>query len=238
MKRRISLNGVVLLLGVWAIVLFPLKIIRLTDKWWDVYLEVFGISCILLGQLVRVSARGYKSQFSGNSHFLVVSGPYSLVRNPMYLGILLIGLGVVLTLLYPWAIAVFILGFLIRYAYLFSKEEKELLKRFGKQYSSYMKQVPRIIPRLKDLFTRGIASYLPMRLSWLNSELPGIAAILLIVFAIESWEGIKFKGWQYLIFELTPFLVIFGLYIGLVILLTKYELDYAKNSNFSTKKTR
>ncbi len=81
-----------------------------------------------------------------NAHF-VDRGPYRYVRNPMYLGILMVGLSLGLALgtwLLPIASAV-MFGILARRARI---EEAYLIARFGDQYRTYMTRVGRFFPRL------------------------------------------------------------------------------------------
>ena len=81
-----------------------------------------------------------------NAHF-VDRGPYRYVRNPMYLGILMIGfsLGLALgTWLLPIASAV-MFSILARRTRI---EEAYLIARFGDQYRTYMTRVGRFFPRL------------------------------------------------------------------------------------------
>ena len=81
-----------------------------------------------------------------NAHF-VDHGPYRYVRNPMYLGILMIGpsLGLALgTWLLPLAAAV-MFAILARRTRI---EEMYLIARFGDRYLNYMTRVGRFFPRL------------------------------------------------------------------------------------------
>ena len=76
----------------------------------------------------------------------VVKGPYKLIRNPMALGgtILLIGES-----LFYYSIFLFIITVLYTVIIYFNAkfiEEPELIKRFGKPYEDYLKQVPRFFP--------------------------------------------------------------------------------------------
>jgi protein-S-isoprenylcysteine O-methyltransferase Ste14 len=79
---------------------------------------------------------------------LVVRGLYRFVRNPMYVGVLLVILGQAIlfasttTLWYAVAVAVFFQSFVIFY------EEPALFGRFGESYADYRTRVPRWIPRL------------------------------------------------------------------------------------------
>ena len=80
---------------------------------------------------------------------LVTTGLYSQVRNPMVLGwiIMLFGVGILLNSIS--LIFIFTpLFLLLNVLYLKTIEEKEMEKKFGKQYLKYKKSVPMFIPRL------------------------------------------------------------------------------------------
>jgi len=158
------------------------------------YIELLGFALILLGQIIRVSARGYKAEHSRESHALIQGGPYRIVRNPMYLGIFLIGLGVVLAVFKWWAAIIFIIVFVIRYIMLIYKEEKKLLTLFPESYKDYCKKVPRIIPSLFTLIKLDISEYLPIKLSWFKKEIGSIFTLLLLTLLVEFWEDIVRYG--------------------------------------------
>ncbi len=186
MKRRIKLNVVVILLSLAVLVFFPYKLLRISTGFFDSILEVAGIAFILFGQLLRVSARGHKARVSANGHSLVTDGPYSMVRNPMYLGIVLIGFGVVIFAFHLWVFVVFAVFFLLRYLHLFMIEEAHLKKMFGEEYSAYLKRVPRLVPNPRFLFANDISTYLPVRFAWFRGELFSIAAILGAILVVEG----------------------------------------------------
>ena len=80
---------------------------------------------------------------------LVDRGPYRFVRNPMYTGVLMLGisLGVALgTWLLPLAAGAMFGLFALRTRI----EETYLLARFGNQYSEYMRRVGRFFPRFSQ----------------------------------------------------------------------------------------
>ena len=232
MKHRIKLNGIMILLATLAVILFPRVIIRNSDYAFDDFWKALGICLILSGQLLRVSARGYKAEQSRNGNSLVVSGPYAMVRNPMYLGIIMIGCGVVLAILNPWALLIFLAGFLLRYLYLFPKEEKGLEKAFGKAYKEYCSRVPRIFPKMSFLFQRDIFSYLPVRLAWVKRELISIIPIFVAVLLIESWEEINLRLWSSVARGIGLQLAVVFLYCILTVSLAqKYEKIPGKSKN-------
>ena len=79
---------------------------------------------------------------------LVITGPYSRVRNPMLLGWFLILFGIGL-LLGSFSIVVIFtpLFILLNVLYLKTIEEKEMEKKFGQEYVKYRESVPMFIPR-------------------------------------------------------------------------------------------
>ena len=79
---------------------------------------------------------------------IVTTGVYSIIRHPQYLGALLVHLGFSF-LLSSWYSLIFT-PLVIGYIYITSwKEERELIKEFGKEYEDYMGEVPMLIPRLR-----------------------------------------------------------------------------------------
>jgi len=174
-----------------------------------------------LGQILRASSRGYKSEHSQEGGFLIQGGPYALVRNPMYLGILLIGLGIVALIFKWWVAGVFLVIFIIRYIRLIFKEEKKLLGIFGQAYQEYCSQVPRILPRIVTLLKTEIAEYLPLKLPWIKKEIGTILAILLPAVLLESWEDIKNEGLTQYCGEAIAIIITLALFIILAVYLSK-----------------
>jgi len=212
------------------IVLFPKAFFRKVDVYLsDGAAEVFGVAFILLGQMFRASARGYKSEHSQEGRILIQEGPYALVRNPMYLGILLIGLGIVLVLFEWWAVFIFLLVFTIRYISLIFKEEKNLMILFPQAYPDYCKKVPRILPSLAILSQKDISEYLPLKLSWVKKEIGSILAVLLIAIFAESFEEIKSRGMKIYIVEMLGIVLVITLFICLIYHLSRRTNNFKKD---------
>ncbi|MGB7539897.1 MAG: isoprenylcysteine carboxylmethyltransferase family protein [Anaerolineales bacterium] len=99
---------------------------------------------LALGNMYFVST-GFGAQlFAG--HRLITSGPYAIVRHPMYFGLLLAGIGGLL-LYQTWTGVIFVacgLG-VIRRAL---REEEVLSKEFGAEWMDYCRRVPMLLPRL------------------------------------------------------------------------------------------
>jgi protein-S-isoprenylcysteine O-methyltransferase Ste14 len=79
-------------------------------------------------------------------HVLVKSGVYRLVRHPMYLSFLLLGLAQMLLLPNWLAGACGLIGAGLFFAFRVLREERMMLESFGDEYRSYMAHTKRIIP--------------------------------------------------------------------------------------------
>lgn len=107
-----------------------------------------GLALVALGEGVRLAAVGHIGPRSrtraADVGGLVDTGPYARLRNPLYVGNILIfgGLGVVA---WPWApICVVLLG--IHYTFIVRWEEANLASRLGEPYRDYLARVPRWWP--------------------------------------------------------------------------------------------
>ncbi|MDU5597268.1 MAG: isoprenylcysteine carboxylmethyltransferase family protein [Lachnospiraceae bacterium] len=108
---------------------------------------IIGFLLIFIGVALWIYAviiqRISREISSGN---LVITGIYSIVRNPIYLAFLCVCTGVLIT-----AHNVFLLIFpVVSYIFLTilmkQTEEKWLLEKFGTEYAEYCKHVNRVIP--------------------------------------------------------------------------------------------
>ncbi|MBI3208336.1 MAG: isoprenylcysteine carboxylmethyltransferase family protein [Candidatus Solibacter usitatus] len=102
----------------------------------------WGIPVSLFGLWIRAWAAGHLAK----NETLAQSGPYSLVRNPLYLGSLFMAGGVVISS-HSWPLAaVFTSAFLLIYLPVIQLEEEHLRKLFP-AYASYADRVPSLLPR-------------------------------------------------------------------------------------------
>lgn len=106
-----------------------------------------GLALFAAGVLVRVWAGQHVRYRTEAAPRLATSGPYRRVRNPVYLGTILVCVGAVATTGRPgvagataaWCAAV--------YAPVVRFEERHLERRFGRAYRRYRRDAPRWIPR-------------------------------------------------------------------------------------------
>lgn len=80
---------------------------------------------------------------------LATAGPYAHVRNPIYLGSMLLGLGLVGLIGDIRLLPLHAAAFTVLYVILIPAEERFLQQRFGADYATYRSAVPRLIPRLR-----------------------------------------------------------------------------------------
>lgn len=144
--------------------LFPLACVLLflpgPDPFPDPLLAAaVGAVVAALGQIVRAATIGLRYVIRGGrgrrvyAEDLVTEGIYSHSRNPMYVGNLLIMIGVALASNSWVTIAVAVPLGLFMYASIVAAEEDYLQDRFGAAFAAYCRDVPRWLPRLAGLGT-------------------------------------------------------------------------------------
>ncbi len=79
-----------------------------------------------------------------NEPELVTSGPYRLVRHPIYSGVLLAGVGTAVALSWQWLIAVALAG--IYFIYGATVEERFMTEQFPDTYVAYKRATKMLVP--------------------------------------------------------------------------------------------
>ncbi len=104
----------------------------------------WGLPLAFCGLALRALAAGYIEKNAA----LTTSGPYRRMRNPLYLGSLLLAAGFLLAAR-DWVTALLAAALLIGvYLPVIRREERYLQERFGEQFTMYARAVPRFWPRL------------------------------------------------------------------------------------------
>ena len=75
---------------------------------------------------------------------LVTSGPYRLVRHPIYSGILVAGVGTTVALNRLWLIVIGLVG--IYFVYSATVEERYLTEQFPDAYPTYKRSTKMLVP--------------------------------------------------------------------------------------------
>ena len=193
MKPRIKIQGLSIFISI-VITIFLHKMLfpRWEGRLWNDLFNFLGILLVLFGFLFRVCARGHKEEKSSQGRSLVKDGPYALIRNPMYFGTLLIGIGTTAILFQFWTIFLFLAVFLLIYIPQVRKEEALLAAMFKEEYQEYSKAVPGYFPRIRSLLN--LRKHLDLKLSWVKKELSSFIFTLLIILVIEIWEDARLFG--------------------------------------------
>ncbi len=100
----------------------------------------------LSASILALAALGRAFSILPQARRLVTSGPYRLVRHPLYLGEQVAATGVMLQYQQPWSFLVFMLGFSLQIARMHF-EEQTLGEQFS-QYRDYKRRTARVIPWL------------------------------------------------------------------------------------------
>lgn len=123
---------------------------RLADPHWNrTPLIAAGIACAVAGLWFGISALGLFRRHSTKpepwkpSSALVTTGAYRLTRNPMYVGMLLLSVGIALIAGGFWTGVAIVPVFLTLNFYVIGREEAYLERRFGTAYRAYRGRVRR-----------------------------------------------------------------------------------------------
>jgi protein-S-isoprenylcysteine O-methyltransferase Ste14 len=110
-----------------------------------------GLAIVALGELLRLWAVHHIGVISRTRSDrlgpLVTTGPFALMRNPLYLGNIALWVGFALTARLPWMVPVVIMMLGFEYHAIVRWEERLLEARRGDEYRAYAARVPRWVPK-------------------------------------------------------------------------------------------
>lgn len=122
----------------------------------------WGILLLLIGESIRIWAVRYAGGRTRTRKVgaprLVTDGPFAYVRNPLYLGNILIYVGIVLIgggNNMWWLLLISIIFFMFQYSLIVSLEQEILTKKFGDNYLEYCDNVPALFPKISPWPDRG-----------------------------------------------------------------------------------
>jgi len=165
----------------------------------NLLLDCIGIGVALAGQLLRIVTIGFEYiERGGRNHQvyaskLVQGGIFAQCRNPLYVGNVLLAIGL--------ALVVNSLAFyltvvpLVCYAYIaiVSAEEAFLREKFGEEYERYCQRVSRWMPRLSG-WRSAVAG---MRFNWrrvIVKEYNTIFVVILALTTVKLWADYQVLG--------------------------------------------
>ncbi|OGX39372.1 MAG: hypothetical protein A3D87_08830 [Omnitrophica WOR_2 bacterium RIFCSPHIGHO2_02_FULL_50_17] len=196
MKRRIKFDSAILsFLIIVTGFLYLNKKFFLITPFFDNALDFLGFLVILKGIFLRMAARGHKKAHSGQGGRLVMTGPYAVVRNPMYLGSFLMGAGFILMLWPWWSLPFFALLFYLRFNRQIIKEESRLSEFFGEGFAVYCKKTPRLFPSLRFMKATKVKDILNLKEAFSTKERRGLLAWPALAIGLETFqESVVFGG--------------------------------------------
>ncbi|MFK7783627.1 MAG: isoprenylcysteine carboxylmethyltransferase family protein [Crocinitomicaceae bacterium] len=155
-----------------------------------------------IGQLIRAIAIAKSAkQTSGRNTWgheakaLNVTGIYSIVRHPLYLGNFFIWIGIVCFVGNPWFFIIVCLLFWLYYERIMFSEEVFLEKEFGEEYVEWSLRTPAFMPSWKH-YRKSEVSFSIKTL--LRREYPGISAAIigfLFVDFVRNWVHFGEPKW-------------------------------------------
>jgi protein-S-isoprenylcysteine O-methyltransferase Ste14 len=104
----------------------------------------------LIGVVIRAWAAGHLAK----NQQLATSGPYAYVRNPLYVGTLIAGIGFGVAGAH-WAIGALLVAFFILYYLPVVEEEERHLAKILPGYDEYREKTPKLLPRLSPAYVGG-----------------------------------------------------------------------------------
>jgi protein-S-isoprenylcysteine O-methyltransferase Ste14 len=131
-----------------------------------------GVLVVAAGEAVRLWAVHHIGAISRTRSDrlgpLIDSGPFARVRNPLYLGNILLWVGFALSARLPWLAPAAVILLAFEYHAIVRWEETLLAMRLGDAYLDYMTRVPRWIPRPGAAQSNGVqdAASMPRVFSW------------------------------------------------------------------------
>jgi len=141
----------------------PFLILMLFYENANVWSLIIGFIMALCGEATRlwgVSWAGSETRTTGSvgGTFLIISGPFAYVRNPLYLGniFMYLGIGIMSFALFPYLQIIALIFFIVQYHFIVNEEENYLKNTYGMEYEKFLLNVPRFLPRLTPYKSKNI----------------------------------------------------------------------------------
>jgi protein-S-isoprenylcysteine O-methyltransferase Ste14 len=118
-------------------------------------LWIVGALIVAIGEAIRLWAVHHIGAISRTRSDrlgpLVSSGPFALIRNPLYVGNILLWTGFAVSAQLVWLAPIIVVLLTLEYHAIVRWEEGLLAQRIGEPYSQYAAKVPRWLPSLSRL---------------------------------------------------------------------------------------
>ncbi len=115
--------------------------------WLDASMELIGFTLLCAAAFGRVWCLTFAA---GNKDWILLTeGPYSVVRNPLYLFSVVGAIGFGLVTENLWLVCVLVAYCAFNYPITVAREERHLRAIFGSDYVAYSQRVPRWFPKFR-----------------------------------------------------------------------------------------
>lgn len=142
---------------------------------------IIGLLVFFLGLAGRIWAQQHLHYRLKLPMTLTKTGPYALLRNPIYVFNILTSVGLTVVSRLWWMVPITILWCAVIFSIVVREEEHRISKVFGPRYLAYLKEVPRWIPRRSKRPLELVNQYL---VSSIRAELYNL--LYLIPFVIKE----------------------------------------------------
>jgi protein-S-isoprenylcysteine O-methyltransferase Ste14 len=126
------------------------------EREYGMLIWLIGLIVFALGMGIRIWAQEHLHYRLKMHRQLTDTGPYQLVRNPIYWGNTLICVGCAIVSRVLWLAPVELVWCAVVYYFVVRSEEAVLKERYGQEYLDYLEQVPRWFPKKLNLNNLGI----------------------------------------------------------------------------------
>ena len=131
-----------------ALLLIPPPTGAPASSWWTI-----GLLVVAAGELIRLWAVHHIGAISRTRSDrlgpLIASGPFGYVRNPLYLGNILLWLGFAISARLLWLAPIIVVLLALEYHAIVRWEEQLIAGRIGRPYADYVAAVPRWLPSFR-----------------------------------------------------------------------------------------
>jgi len=173
--------------------LFPPSGIFAEGTWTEAFSDVVGMGSLLAGGLLRMWAVSHGGKCARlrrpKTPKLITTGPYSFIRHPIYVGNLLIGLGIIF-LWEAFPLTPLLLALVASHLTIVIPAEENLLKeKLGEGFDLYCDLVPKYIPRVVPEREFSFGKHFVL------NELVMMLGVILTGYVFEWLESPLHRGW-------------------------------------------
>ena len=180
-KYRLALSKV--LLVAFIIILVISEHGSISSQGTSIFLNMIGFFLVLIGGFGRLWSSLY---IEGNKNKkLICEGPYSMMRNPLYVFSFILLLGYCCAIQSIFIVGIFLFIFIIIYTPTIYNEEKILLSRHSNIYSDYFKGTPRFFPKIKNYKSSTVEGAVEINMKKIEIVMIEIAGFILFFWLIK-----------------------------------------------------